>query len=108
MFAVISLFFPTFIALAIIKKRDNKSYLDLMFYYPIYNVIINTVVFLIYALKKRGELLLITNHFTILQFNLKYIIVALVVAVIFPYIKEFIEKNIRIKLEIRKDRKNEK
>ena len=108
MFAVISLFFPTFISLYIIKKREKKSYKDLMFYYPIYNVIINFIVFLIYMIWKKTELIMISEHFLIMQFNLKYMLIASIIAAIIPYVREFVVKNISFKLEIRKDMKNEK
>ena len=42
----ILLFFPTFISLYIICKRENKNYKDTLFLYPIYNVVINIISFI--------------------------------------------------------------
>lgn len=102
MFELISLFFPTFISLNIIKKRKKIDYKNLLIKYPLYNIFINIVVCLIIVIYKKTNYTLINENFNIIEFNLKYIFLALIVAFIAPYIQEFLQKNINFKLEFLK------
>ena len=109
MISFIVLFFPTFISLYIINKKNNKDYKEVCLLYPIYNVFINSVAMLITYIFKRGQIIYILDNFNILNFCLKYLIVAMFVALLAPCILEFIKKNLMVKIEIRRDnKKNEK
>lgn len=105
---LILLFFPTFISLKIIKERTNKEYKDIWIYYPIYNLLINLIVMFIVCIYKNGEIISLIDNFNIMNFCVRYLIVSIIVACIIPYIIEFILKNINGKIEIRREKKNEK
>ena len=106
MFSLICLFFPTFISLSIIKKRKSYSYSELIFKYPVYNVIINFALFIVIRIYIKGDI--ITNSiFNNLNFCIKYLLLSVIISLSLPYIIEFICKNIEFKIEVRK-RENEK
>lgn len=102
MLEFILLFFPTFISLNILKNRENKDYKELLFLYPIYNIIINIPIFSILFLINRNEVFLFSQTVDSIGFCFKFLALASVVAVCIPYLKEFIKKNLVIEVEIRK------
>jgi len=109
MLAAIILLFPTFITLNILKRRTQKNYKDLLFDYPIYNIIINLITMIIVYLYKRNQIINVIENFNVMNFCIKYLVIAVIIAIIIPYVKELIIKNINLKIEIRRDKKkNEK
>lgn len=109
MIEFILLFFPTIISLEIIKNRTTKSNKELLMQYPVYNIIINFLTMIIVCIYKNDEIVKITEHFDVMKFSMKYLLLATIIAVIIPYIQEFITKNIRCTLEIRRTKNtNEK
>ncbi len=102
----ICLFFPSFITLNIIKNRNHLSYKDLIIKYPLYNLIINLIVFVIIVLFKNEDYVVISENFNMMMFNIRYILLASIIAIIIPYIKEFLFKNIKVKLLFLKGKEN--
>ncbi len=107
MIALITIFFPTFLSLIILKKWKNKNYKELIFLYPIYNLFINLLVLICICVHHKGEILSFNENFNILNFNLKYMILAIIFAIIIPILFEYLNKNCQIVIEIKRD-KNEK
>lgn len=109
MLGVIVVLFPTFITLNILKRRNQKDYKELLFEYPVYNIIINLITMMIVYLYKRNQIISVIDNFNIMNFCIKYLVIAVIIAIIIPYVKELITKNINYKIEIRRDKKkNEK
>jgi len=107
MISFIILFFPTFITLFIENKRNKLTKEDILFKYPIYNLTINFICLLITYIYKYEELIIIHDNFNILNFCVKYSIIAIILSILLPFIKEFIIKNFNIEVEIRRE-KNKK
>ena len=107
MIKLIVLFFPTFITLNILRIRTGKKISELAFNYPIYNIIINTIALLIVYIYNKGEVLDINECFNSLKFSLKYLSITILMAIIIPYLYEFLKKNCNVLLEIKRE-KNEK
>lgn len=109
MLSAIILLFPAFITLNILKSRTPKNYKDLLFDYPIYNIIINLIAMIIVYIYKRNQIINVIENFNVMNFCIKYLVIAVIIAIIIPYVKELIIKNINLKIEIRRDKKkNEK
>ena len=107
MITLITLFFPTFLSLNILKRWKNKETKELLFLYPIYNLFINLFVLICICFHHKGEILSFNETFKILNFNIKYIILAIIFAIIIPYLFEYLSKNCHVIIEIRRE-KNEK
>ena len=105
MIGIIIVLFPAFITLNILKKRTQKDYKDLLFEYPVYNIIINLVTMFLVYVYKRNQIISIIDNFNIMNFCLKYLLLAVIIAILIPYVKELIIKNINFKIEIRRDKK---
>jgi len=101
----IALFFPTFMTLEIIKKRKKLEFKELIFKYPLYNLAVNGIAFLILYLIKGRILILFSQSIDSVGFAIKYFILALVVATFIPFMEEYCKKNVKFKIRIRRDKK---
>jgi len=104
MLELILLFFPTFVSLVIEKKRKNIDYKELLFLYPVYNIVINVFTFMIYFLVKGRELILFSQNVDSVGFSYRFLVVASVISICIPYLKEFILKNFLVEIEIRRSK----
>ena len=103
------IFFPSFISLCIIKNRENKNYKDLLFLYPIYNVFVNIISLVILFLAENRRIIYLSDNSNRIDFCFKYLILSSIVALIIPFVKDFLIKNIKLEIEaIVRKRKNEK
>lgn len=107
--SIICLFFPTFISISIIKRRNKQNNKEILFKYPIYNIFINLIAFLITSFYLKNNTVLFSEIFNNLSFCIKYLCLTIFISLFLPYIIEFLKKNINFKLEIKKGKtKNEK
>lgn len=105
---IICLFFPAFISLYIDLNIENMNkeneYLNVVVKYFIYSflnaTIMNTIICLVSSEKYR----VYDNSIFTQDFTLKYSYLALVIAIILPYIMKIITSIIKINIEI-KDKK---
>ena len=106
----ILLFFPTVISLYIIRTRENKNYKDVLFLYPIYNIVINVVSFATLYFIKNRQIIYFSDNINRVDFCFKFLILSSIVALIIPYVKEFLLNNIQIEIEtiIRKKQNGKK
>jgi len=103
----IILFFPTFISLNLINKRNNLEYKELLLKYPVNNLMINVLSFLILYLLKGRIVILFGQVADNVGFAIKYILLASFISCLIPYVEDFLKKNINIKIKIRRLQKNE-
>lgn len=105
-FIIICTLFPAFISVLICsrKEKDNKK---LFLSYFLFSILINISSIFSIILYKRDTNIIIEQNFSYFQFCAKYLLISLVFAVIIPYIVEFVSKNLKISVEIKKG-KNEK
>ena len=105
-FVFICTFFPAVVSVMILskKEKDNKK---LFFSYFLYNILINISCIFSILLYKKDSSLIIESNFSYFQFCARYLLISLAFAVIIPYIVEFISKNIKVSIEVKKV-KNEK
>lgn len=104
MFGFISIIFPAFIAGYIEWKRIKiRKIIELLYYYIIYNLFINGIVLLTVLIVNKFDITVIT--FTPL-FTIEYIIMASILALILPKLKEHIKNNISISIK-RKEKRND-
>ena len=108
MIALITIFFPSFIALYILHKRKNKDYKELIFLYPIYNIFINFLVLISIYIYNKGEVLILGECFNSLTFSLKYILLAIIISIIVPYLTEYINKNCHVIIDIKRENHEKK
>lgn len=100
--------FPAVISVFIIKNRGKKEYKELLLIYPIYCIIINCLSLTIVQISHNGNALLLNDSINYVSFNIKYLVLSSLIAIIIPFIKEFIYTNIKLEVIIRKENKNEK
>ena len=101
---IICLFFPTFISIYILnnKKRRNRS--ELLIIYPIYNIFVNLISFIVSSLYIKDQINIVTS-FNNLNFVIKYLLLSCFWALLMPSILEFLKKNISVSSLIKKDSK---
>ena len=94
MIEFICLFMPAFISL---NNKSYKNKLDIILDYVIYNLFINIITMILICLYKR-EIVDVFSNFNVMQFCIKYLIISIIMAISIS----FVEKNIHLKIEIRK------
>ena len=94
---LICLFFPTFISLRkIIKKNDNI--LNIIIKYTNLNIVINFFSFLIVWLFTNSNSV-INNSIMTIPFFIKYLLISSMFALFLPNIYNFLKNNFKIKIE---------
>lgn len=104
MFEFLSIFFPSFLSLQIVKNREKINIKDLLLMYPVYCVVNNIIAFSLLIIIKNKIWI---DSFTNFSFTLKFMILASFISIITPFIKEIFSHNFIFKIHI-KDLKNEK
>ncbi len=99
---IIGLFFPAFISLLIKIKRNNKQKWDRLVIieygrYTLINVWLTTVI-VVYGFNKFEVMIDSLERFS---FFLKYTSIAILIAVLLPYLEEIIKKYIQITFIVR-------
>ena len=105
-FVFICTLFPAFISVSILAKKENDNK-KLFLSYFLYNILINISSILSIITYKKDPSLMIDLNFSYFQFCARYLLISMVFAIVIPYIVEFISKNIKLSVEIKKG-KNEK
>lgn len=106
---VISLFFPSFISMAIYRKRTSKESHDgqsMIVRFGIY-VLLNTWIVQVILTYLLGQGQITESALTSFPFFTKYVIIALLCAIIMPYIEEMVKKCIGISVDLSADDEND-
>lgn len=102
---IIALFLPSFISMAIYRKRSNKVAHDwqaMIVRYGIY-VLLNTWIAQVIITYLLGQGQVTESALTSFPFFIKYVVIASACAVILPYIEEMIKKCIGVSVDFLTD-----
>lgn len=112
MMQFICYFFPAMIAvwLTEIFYKENFTTKKIIYYYSLYTILLNTIIFLTLVLFFNPEPSFLAPEGFSYAFTLKYFGLSLVLSVVIPFIFKLIKKNIKINIDIEetKDKKEEK
>lgn len=98
----ICLFFPAIVGVLHYESITNKkmNYKEFVMYYALYNIIINLANWIIiYFIFNNNQII-----FSLI-FCIKYLLLSMVFSIVFPILIIFFEKNVRIKIDVKKDYK---
>lgn len=106
---VIGLFFPSFVSVAIYMKLSKDAlcrWQTLIIRYGVY-VLLDTLITQIVITYLLGISQVMESALTSFPFFVKYVLIALIWAVVLPFVEEMLKKYIKVSIKISADKKNE-
>lgn len=106
---VIGLFFPSFVSVAIYMKLSKDAlcrWQTLIIRYGVY-VLLDTLITQIDITYLLGISQVMESALTSFPFFVKYVLIALIWAVVLPFVEEMLKKYIKVSIKISADKKNE-
>lgn len=98
---IISIFFPTILSFHIHVKRAGISKVELWYFIRVYGLYALVQNFITWIIVDYGLGIVVNEDaFTSMQFDIKYLSIAVIVSFCLPYIWELISKYISVHVEI--------
>jgi hypothetical protein len=103
MIPFICLFLPAFISIAVLNSLEKReqSVQYFLITYASFAVAINSIIFVILVVVFKDGFAVLDSSYFILAFAAKYLLFAIILAVLLPLLFEYLKQNISLKISVK-------